>query len=466
MSLSEVGKTHIGDVISMDLLEDRLVRFVHSLQFSQIEPQVLHAMKLRFIDTMGCALAGSNERPAAIARSMAARVHSTPEAGVIGTSVKSSPEMAAFANTTAIRCLDLNDDYFGKDGPHPSDLIGAVLAAADAAGTDGKSFITSMVAAYEVLCTLVDAAGIRERGWDYVTYSALAAALGAGKAFDLSPRALRDCLSLATTANAALGQTRLGELSMWKGMASANACRNGIFACLLAQAGVSGPYQSFQGKSGFVQQISGPLDLARLGASPLRAGIVYLKRWPVFYSAQAAVDAAMELRSQVEPREINSLVVESYQRLLGRGATDAEKWAPKSRETADHSVPFCVAAALLDGDITSRTFEAERFLDRDVIELMAKVTLREDPEFTKQYPARWNCRLVAETIAGARYQVQVAYPKGHPDNPLSDAEVEEKFVRLAEPSLGSVRCRAFLDWAWRMEETDCIGEIFPLLSIQ
>jgi 2-methylcitrate dehydratase len=449
----------------MDHIEDNLVRFTDSLSFANIESAVLHAIKLRFIDTIGCAVAGYNERPAAIARGLAAQVRSTVEAGVIGTAGKSSPEMAAFANTTMIRCLDLNDDYFGKDGPHPSDLIGAVLAAADAAHADGAWFITAVAVAYEVLCTLVDAVGIRERGWDYVTYTSLSAALGAGKAFKLSQRALRDSLSLAVTANVALGQTRLGELSMWKGMASANACRNGIFACLLAQAGVSGPYLSFEGKNGFVQQISGPLDLSQLGASPLRAGIVYLKNWPVFYSAQASVDAAMKLREKVQPAEIKSLVVESYKRLLGRGATDVEKWAPKSRETADHSVPFCVAVALLDGDITSRTFDSERFLDKDAVELMAKVTLREDPEFTRQYPARWNCRMVAETFAGARHEVHVAYPKGHPENPFTDTEVEEKFIRLAELSLGMARCRAFLNWAWRLEEADNIGEMFPLLAI-
>ena len=449
----------------MDSIEDRLVRFTDSFAFGDIESQVLHAIKLRFIDTIGCALAGYDEGPAKIARSLAARVRGTVEAGVIGANLKSSPEMAAFTNTTMIRCLDLNDDYFGKDGPHPSDLIGAVLAAADATHADGASFIAAVAVAYEVLCTLVDAVGIRERGWDYVTYTSLAAALGAGKAFNLSQRALRDCLSLAATANVTLGQTRLGELSMWKGMASANACRNGVFACSLAQAGVSGPYLSFEGKSGFVRQISGPLDLSRLGGSPLRAGIVYLKNWPVFYSAQGAVDAAIELREKVRPAEIKSLVVDSYQRLLGRGATDAEKWAPKSRETADHSVPFCVAVALLDGALTSGTFDSERFLDKDVIELMAKISLREDPAFTKQYPAKWNCRLVAETVTGVRHEVHVAYPKGHPENPFSDTEVEEKFIRLAEPSLGMGRCRAFIDWAWRLEEANDIGEMFPLLAI-
>jgi 2-methylcitrate dehydratase len=359
----------------------------------------------------------------------------------------------------------LNADYFGKDGPHPSDLIGAVLATSEIAHGNGASFIAAVAVAYEVLCTLVDAVGIRERGWDYVTYTALAAALGAAKAMRLPENVLRDALSLAATANCALGQTRLGELSMWKGMASANACRNGVFAALLARAGVSGPFLPFEGKSGFLRQVCGELDLSRLGAAPLRAGIVYLKNWPVFYSAQGAVDAAVKLREKVRPEEIKSLAVESYQRLIGRGATDPEKWSPKSRETADHSVPFCVAAALLDGAITAHTFDSERFLDKDAIELMAKITLRGDPEFTKQYPEKWNCRLVAETFAGARHEVHVAYPKGHPKNPISDAEVEEKFLRQAEPRLGSSRCRKFIDWAWRLERAENVGELFPLLAI-
>ena len=449
----------------MDAVEERLVRFVDSFTFSDIEPLVLHAIKLRFIDTIGCALAGYDEAPAKIARRLAAQVRSSTEAGVIGVAAKTSPEMAAFANTTMIRCLDLNDDYFGKDGPHPSDLIGAVLAASEMAHGNGASFVAAVAVAYEVLCTFVDAVGIRERGWDYVTYTSVAAALGAGKALGLTQGALRDSLSLAATANCSLGQTRLGELSMWKGMASANACRNGLFACLLAQAGVSGPYQCFEGKSGFLQQVCGPLDLSRLGASPLRAGVVYLKNWPVFYSAQGAVDAAIKLREKVRAEEVKSLAVESYQRLIGRGATDPEKWVPKSRETADHSVPFCVAAALLDGAVTAHTFYSARFLDRDVIELMAKITLREDSAFTSQYPAKWNCRLVAETFAGARHEVHVTYPKGHPENPFSDAEVEEKFLRLAESSLGKPRCRKFIDWAWRLEQAENIGELFPLLTI-
>ena len=233
---------------------------------------------------------------------------------------------------------------------------------------------------------------------------------------------------------------------------------------MLAADGVTGPGFCFEGKNGLISQVTGPLELSGLGKQPLRAGIVYLKSWPVFYSAQASVQAALALRKIVSPREIKSVTVESYKRLLGRGATDPEKWTPKSRETADHSVPFCVAAALLDGDITAATFDSQRFLDPEVIELMAKVQLREDPEFTKEYPAKWNCRITAETFSGERHQIHVTYPKGHPQNPFTDKEVEEKFLSLAEPLIGTERCRSFLDWAWRLEEARDIGKMFQILE--
>jgi 2-methylcitrate dehydratase len=448
----------------MDNTEQRLVTFTGSLRFDELEPQLLRAIKQRFIDTIGCALGAFHAESSVIAKKIACAAEMSKGAGLLGTRVKSSPELAAFANTAMIRCLDLNDDYFGKDGPHPSDTIGAVLAASDSIHADGRSFIVGMTIAYEILCTLVDAVGLREKGWDYVSFTAIAAALAVARVLDLSDQQTRHALSLAAVPNWALGQTRLGELSMWKGLASANACRNAVFACMLAREGVTGPYLSFEGKNGLIGQITGPLELSALGRHPLRAGVVYLKRWPVFYSGQASVQAALALRSELPANQIKSITIESYNRLLGRGATDTEKWTPKSRETADHSIPFCVAVALLDGDITAATFESERFLDADVVELMAKIQIREDPEFTKQYPEVWNCRITAESVSGKCHQAHVTYPKGHPKNPFTDKEVEAKFVRLAEPLLGEKRCNVFFDWAWRLEEAADIGELFQILA--
>jgi 2-methylcitrate dehydratase len=448
----------------MDTIEDRLVSFADAVRFGDIDPRVLHALKQRFIDAIGCALGAFDAEPVSMARKIASRVQSSPGATVIGTRAKSSIELAGFANTAMIRCLDFNDDYFGKDGPHPSDTIGAVLPVAESIGADGEAFIEGAVVSYETLCRLADAVGLRDLGWDYVTFTSVAAALGTGKVLGFSREQLRNAASLAVVPNCALGQTRLGELSMWKGLASANACRNGIFAAQLAREGVTAPEKSFQGKNGIEKQITGRLDLSSFGTPPLRAGIVFLKKWPVFYTAQLPVQTALAIREKVAVEQISRITVESYKRLLGRGSTDPERWRPASRETADHSLPFCVAAALLDGDVTLRTFESNRFLDADVVELMSKVELREDPEFTRQYPEVWNCRITVHPKAGKPVVMHSVYPKGHPKNPLSDAEVEEKFIHLAEPLLTRTQCQGFFDFAWQLEQTSDVGELLRLLA--
>jgi 2-methylcitrate dehydratase len=449
----------------MDKNSERIVSFASSLEFRDLSPAVVRAIKLRFIDTVGCALGAFSAAPAVITRRLASGVQSASPAGVLGSHIKSSPDLAAFANGAMIRCLDFNDDYFGKDGPHPSDTIAAVLAAADSSHANGKLFITGIAVAYEILCNLVDAVSLREKGWDYVTYTAMSSAVGAGRVFNFSQEIMSHAMSLAMVSNCALGETRAGELSMWKGMASANACRNGVFACLLAREGVTGPPEPIEGKRGFWKLVTGPFDLSSIGMSPLRAEIVYLKNWPVLYSAQLAVQAALTLRNEVAPNDIESLVVESYGRLTTRSASEPEKAAPKTRETADHSVHFGVAAALLDADITLDTFESKRFLDPDVVELMAKIQLREDPEFTKEYPEVWNCRITAVTQSGKKHQVHATYPKGHPKNPMNDHEVEEKFLKLNGRILGDQRCRAFFDFAWHLEEVDDVGKVFDLIAI-
>jgi 2-methylcitrate dehydratase len=448
----------------MDHTTERIVSFATSLDFRDLTPAVIHAIKQRFVDTIGCALGAFSTEPAIITRRIASNVQSSFNAGILGTRVKSSPELAAFANGTMIRCLDFNDDYFGKDGPHPSDTIGAVLAAADAMHADGKTFITGIAVAYELLCTLVDVVSLRDKGWDYVTCTAPAAALGAAKVFKLSEEIMPHALSLAMVPNCALGQTRAGELAMWKGLASANACRNGVFACMLAREGVTGPSDPFEGKRGLWKLVTGSFDLASLGRQPLRAEIVYLKNWPVLYSAQLAVQTALALREKVVINEIESIIVESYKRLTTRSASDPEKRLPRTRETADHSVHFCVAAALLDGDITLTSFEKRRFLDPDVIDLMAKIDLQENPDFTSQYPDVWHCRIVAVTRSGERHEMHSVYPKGHPKSPMNDGEVEDKFIRLNEPLLGLQKCRAFFDFAWHLEQSQDVGEVFELLA--
>jgi len=202
---------------------------------------------------------------------------------------------------------------------------------------------------YEVQCRLCDAASLRARGWDHVTYGAISTALLSGKLLGLSAEQLRHALALAAIPNVALRQTRSGELSMWKGCAFANAARNGVFAALLAGEGVTGPWEVFEGEFGFWKQVAGPFALPPLAGVTGDDWMIlqtYIKFWPVEYHAQSAVDAALQLRSKIDITQIERIEIASFDAAVDIIGKDPEKYRPRSRETADHSMPYCVAIAL------------------------------------------------------------------------------------------------------------------------
>ena len=218
----------------MDKTADKISTYAASFTPSDVTPEALHAVKRSLIDSIGCALGAFSAEPVKIARRLASRVSSNMPASVLGTLIKTSPEMATFVNGTMIRYLDFSDDYINKDGPHPSDNISAVLAICEALHADGKSLACGITLAYEIVDRLVDSTTFRGRGWDYVTEHAIGSALGAGKVLGLSKEQMAQALALAIAPNISLGQTRTGELSMWKGCAGPNAARNGVFVALLA----------------------------------------------------------------------------------------------------------------------------------------------------------------------------------------------------------------------------------------
>ena len=217
------------------------------------------------LDAMGCAFGGYSSEPARIARELAGTVSSAHPATVIGSGQKSSPDLAAFANGVMIRYLDFNDGYTGKDPGHPSDNLAAILPLAEAVQADGKSVITAAVLASEVFCRLVDAVSVMSRGFDYVTMGVMSSGLAAAKVLGLSREETAQTLNLCVAPYVALHQTRVGDVSMWKGCAHANASRNAVFAALLAQRGLTGPSPIFEGESGFLR--GGQRNPVRAGAS-------------------------------------------------------------------------------------------------------------------------------------------------------------------------------------------------------
>jgi 2-methylcitrate dehydratase len=455
-------------------VSEYLSHYAYSLRFTDLPKDVVHEAKRRVIDSLGCALGAYDAEPCKIVRNTARSIKTGKGATVLGTSYRTLPELAAFANGTMVRYLDCNDTYLSKEPAHPSDNIPAVLAVAEAEGASGKDLITAIVLCYEIQCRLCDAASLRARGWDHVTYGAFSTALGAAKLMGLAKEQMDNAVGIAGVANIALRQTRVGELSMWKGAAFANVARNGVFAAQLAREGMTGPSPIFEGEKGFMELVSGQFKLEEFGCknSPFKIIETYIKHFPIEYHAQSAVEAALDVRKRLQKdlgknfiQPIKSVEIQSFDAAIGIIGSGKERWNPQTRETADHSLPYCVAIALVDGKIGLEQFSTKRIRDPRLHDFMQKITITEDKQFTRNYPEKISNRVIISTDPGREYMEEVDYPRGHPRNPMGDDEVEKKFRNFAGRILSGARMEKLLDRMWNLEKSDA-NEIMQLAKVR
>jgi 2-methylcitrate dehydratase len=440
---------------------------------------VVHEVKRRVLDSLGCAFGAFTAPPCRIARQLAQAVKVPHGSTVWGTGHRTLPDLATFANGALVRYLDFNDTYLAKEPAHPSDNIAAILAVGEATYASGKQVTQAIALAYEVQCRLCDAAALRPRGWDHVTYGPFSSALAVAKVMKLSEAQTLQAINLAGVSNVALRQTRVGDISMWKACAFSNASRNGVFAAMLAQRGMTGPSPIFEGEKGFMKLVSGPFHLPLLGgengpSGPITFKILdtYIKHYPVEYHAQTAVEAAIALRESLLKDEgadalagITGIDIGSYDVAIDIIGRDPEKWRPRTRETADHSFPYCVAVALLDGKVTLRSFGDKRLTEPTLHKLMQKVRVVAQPEFVGRYPETMATRVTVRTKAGNKYVKQVDYPLGHPKNRMSDQEIEDKFRRLTAGKLNRARMNKVIDVVWKLDRLKDVGTLMPLLKV-
>jgi 2-methylcitrate dehydratase len=452
----------------MDRTTDLLSTYACRLTYEDLPPTVVHQVKRTLVDTFGCALGAFHAEPAVIARRMASRLTSTVPSRILGTKDDSAPDMAGFANGVMARYLDCNDSYFSPGGGHPSDMIPAVLAMAAPLGCDGRTVVTAIALAYEVFCRLSDQVVAGDLGWDQGIFSVIGAACGAGKVIGLDRQAMGQAISLAVVPNLPLGATRVGELSMWKGCAAACATRAGIFAAQLAQEGMTGPAEPFDGSRGLWEQAVGqPVALQQLGGDgePFRITATSFKFFPSQIHTQGPIGLALELHRQVATSDITSIRVLTYRTALRNSATDPQKWDPKTRETADHSIPYLVATALQDGAVTPDSFTDDKIHSRTLRQLISKMTVEEDSAFTERFPQEFNCAIEVTTRSGQRLTAETAYPKGHQQNPLEDVELDAKFQHLAAGILPESQCRAALTHLWSLEEASNLKTLFDSVVV-
>jgi len=441
----------------------KIAEYACSLDYNDLSPEVIYEAKRRVLDSFACTLGAFTSIPGQIARNMGQQIQSDYGATIFGTWDRTTPELATFANGILFRYLDYNDTYLSKEPAHPSDNIPAAIAIAEAEGRSGRDLITAVVLGYEIQCRLCDSASLRSRGWDHVGYVSISSSVLASRLMNMELEEIEHAIALSITPNIPLRQTRVGKLSMWKGCAAANAARNGVFAALLARGGMTGPCEIFEGEKGFFKQVTGPFDLKVEGFGSKRENFkildTYIKYFPSEYHSQAGVEAALSLRDNVDIEDIEEINIKTYDACVDIIAGDKEKWHPKNRETADHSLPYCIAVALCDGTVGLEQFTEERIKDPDLQKLMTKIKAMRNPEHNKQYPEAFPCFIEIKTKSGKTFTKTVTYPKGHPKNPLTDRELEEKFEVLNNGLIKINKAKEIIDTIWDLENIKHIKDL-------
>jgi 2-methylcitrate dehydratase len=451
----------------MTTIVDRLSDYVASLAYASLPSEVVHQTKRLVLDTIGCALGGYASEPARIARDLAASVTSTHAASVLGSGQRTSPDLAAFANGVMIRYLDFNDGYTsnGESG-HPSDSMAAALAVGDLMRRDGRELIVAIVAAYEIFCRICDQADLKPLGFDHVTVGGMASTAAAARLLGLSGERMRHAFNLGIAPNVALYQTRIGNVSMWKGCAYANASRNAVFAAQLAARGMTGPSPIFEGIGGYFKAVTrAPFELTALGggAEPYKIMQCLMKRFPLGQYSQTVAEAAIAARAKAGSVDaIAQVHVETLATAIRLMAGDPQKWEPETRETADHSMPYTVAVALTYGDVADEHFDETHLRDPRLRELTRRVKVSEWEEANRRMPEAMLCRVTVTLESGTKHECCVEYHRGHWRNPMSDAEVEAKYRRMALTRLPAARADELAERIWRLDETRELGDILRL----
>src|SRR5580700_6938458 len=432
---------------------ETLADFTVGLRYEDLPGDVVRTAKRTILDTIGCAIGGYEAGPSQIAVKLASGVSATPGATVFCSGIKTSHELAVFANGVMIRYLDFNDGYITPmGGGHPSDTLAALISSAEIAGRSGRDLIAATALSYEVFCKIADVLDTRGLGLDQSTILGLASVVGASRLMGLTPEQMVHAIGITVGGNTAINQGRVGTLSNWKDFASAEASRKAIFSAQLAQAGMTGPSRVFEGPLGFFNVISRKtFELPKLG-EPFGIRNVFTKRFPLGQYSQTVAEAAAQARSfAANADDIYEVNIRVSRNAIKVMADSPDKWRPQSHETADHSMPYAAAVVLMYGTIDEHYYEDPYLHDPRLLDLVSRVRCIPSAEADAHEKDYNLCDFEVVLKSGERKSVRVEYHRGHPKNPMTDAEMEEKFRSLAQRHLAADRIDALLRQLWALE---------------
>jgi 2-methylcitrate dehydratase len=457
------NKTYITEIMA---------KWAAGLRFEDVAADAAHEAKRYLLDSLGCALGGYRQHDVKIALDVFAEIAAAGPATVIGSGARSDVVSASLANALMVRVMDYNDIYWKQDPSHPSDIIPAAIACGERAGGDGRELVVGIVLGHEFEQRLCEAAfpGIRERGWHHATLTAFASPIVAGRMLHLPAEKIQHAIGISASRHCTLGAVTAGKLTMMKNTVDPMATQSGVLAALLAEKGYTGPEHVIDGKEGLVHCYGPEWKLevltAGLGES-FRITQCGMKAFPTEALTHAPISAVIAIvkEQDLAPEQIAEVHIRSLHRAADILA-DPSKYEPWSKETADHSLPYCIAAALVDRNVTPAAFTDAKIHDPRLRAQLPKVKVVADEEIEKLFPALQRVIVKISTTDGRSFEKQLDYPKGDPRNPLTDAEVEAKFDALAEGVISVETGRRVKEAVWHLETLASISELMALLRAE
>jgi 2-methylcitrate dehydratase len=448
-------------------IAETLARYAINLKYEDLPREVVRTAKRTILDTFGCALGGYTAGPSQIATKLASAVDAKQGATVLCSGIKTSHELAVFANGVMIRYLDFNDGYITPmGGGHPSDTIAALISSAEVAGSSGRDLILATALSYEVFCKVADVLDTRALGLDQATMLGLASVVGAGRLMGLTGEQMVHAIGITIGGNTAINQGRVGVLSNWKDFACADASRKAIFSVQLAQAGMTGPSQVFEGPFGFFSVINHKtFVLPKLG-EPFGIMRAFTKRFALGQYSQTVAEAAAQGRSFFSSTdEIQEINIRVSRNAIAVMAGSPDKWRPQTHETADHSMPYAAAIVLMYGTIDDHYYEDPYLHDQRLLDLVSRVRCIPSAEADMHEKDYNLCDLEIVLKSGQQKSVRVEYHRGHWKNPMTDAEMEEKFQSLARKHLPADRIDPLLRQLWTLEDMPKAGTLVEMTRV-
>jgi 2-methylcitrate dehydratase len=446
---------------------EQLAAFVVRASYDGLSEEVGHQLKIRILDGLGCAVGALKGDPIRLLKDQIQEFDGARHCTLIGGG-EAAPDRAALYNTALVRYLDFNDSYLAKgETCHPSDNIGSILAASEYAKQSGRILLTALAVAYQVQCRLSDMAPVREKGFDHTTQGSYAVAAGVSKALGLDEARTANAIAICGTAFNALRVTRTGALSNWKGLAYPNTAFSCTHATFLAMRGITGPLEVFEGNKGFMDAIAGEFKINWLEEGLDRVTMTSLKRYNAEVHSQSVLEGILELKKEyaLSGEEVAQVDIEIFDvayHIIG-GGEEGDKTLIRTKEEADHSLPYLVAVALLDGQVMPEQYQPDRIRSQDVQSLLRKVTIKPSADYSRRFPDEMPCRITLTLRDGRRVAEEKQDYEGFRTRPMSWETAVEKFEKLVAPYTDRSLCQGIIRTVLHLESIQ-VSDLTELLG--